>query len=230
MRVLTGNLQNAKSGSVSGPDTIKGGAGPDRSRNGNARAGKSRAGRLLEIGIALCPRRAGAMAANDALPRDARAAIQLAQNVPPAATPPRDPAAMPPARNAPSGNAPGPAATATAAEQAPPPDQGMPQWRNPARNRCRPKFRSRSTARSRSRPAAARSSVSTLPAANIYVADPKVAEVRPASSTSLFVFGVGAGHTTIAAVDQLGRLLADYDITVRPSASARARRSRRSPG
>jgi len=58
----------------------------------------------------------------------------------------------------------------------------------------------------------------TLPAANIYVADPKVAEVRPASSTSLFVFGVGSGHTTIAAVDALGRLLADYDITVRPSA------------
>jgi len=55
------------------------------------------------------------------------------------------------------------------------------------------------------------------PAANIYVADPKVAEVRPASSTSLFVFGVGPGHTTIAAVDLLGRLLADYDITVRPS-------------
>jgi len=57
----------------------------------------------------------------------------------------------------------------------------------------------------------------TLPAANIYVADPKVAEVRPASSTSLFVFGVGAGHTNIAAVDMLGRLLADYDVTVRPS-------------
>jgi pilus assembly protein CpaC len=45
-----------------------------------------------------------------------------------------------------------------------------------------------------------------------------VAEVRPASSTSLFVFGVGAGHTTIAAVDQFGRLLTDYDVTVRPSA------------
>jgi pilus assembly protein CpaC len=57
----------------------------------------------------------------------------------------------------------------------------------------------------------------TLPAANIYVADPKVAEVRPASSTSLFVFGVGPGHTTIAAVDMLGRLLADYEVTVRPS-------------
>jgi len=58
----------------------------------------------------------------------------------------------------------------------------------------------------------------TLPAANIYVADPKVAEVRPASSTSLFVFGVGPGRTTIAAVDLLGRLLAEYEITVRPSA------------
>ena len=29
-------------------------------------------------------------------------------------------------------------------------------------------------------------------------------------------FGVGAGHTTIAAVDQLGRLLADYDIRSAP--------------
>src|ERR1700733_13482184 len=56
------------------------------------------------------------------------------------------------------------------------------------------------------------------PAGNICVPDPKVAEVRPASSTSLFVFGVGPGHTTIAAVDQLGRLLADYDVMVRPSA------------
>jgi pilus assembly protein CpaC len=58
----------------------------------------------------------------------------------------------------------------------------------------------------------------TLPAANIYVADPKVAEVRPASATSLFLFGVGAGHTTVAAVDALGRLLAEYDVNVRPSA------------
>ena len=57
----------------------------------------------------------------------------------------------------------------------------------------------------------------TLPAANVYVADPKVAEVRPASATSLFVFGIGAGHTTIAVVDTYGRLLADYQITVHPS-------------
>ena len=37
--------------------------------------------------------------------------------------------------------------------------------------------------------------VVTLPGAatNIFVADPKVVEVRPASATSLFVFGVGMG-------------------------------------
>ena len=57
----------------------------------------------------------------------------------------------------------------------------------------------------------------TLPAANIYVADPKVTEVRPASATSLFVFGIGIGHTNIAAVDSLGRLLAEYQVTVLPS-------------
>ena len=34
------------------------------------------------------------------------------------------------------------------------------------------------------------------PAANVFVADPKVAEVRPASASTLFVFGVGPGRTT----------------------------------
>ncbi len=56
------------------------------------------------------------------------------------------------------------------------------------------------------------------PAANIFVADPKVAEVRPASASSLFIFGVGAGHTTVAALDNAGRPIAQYDITVQPSA------------
>jgi len=55
-------------------------------------------------------------------------------------------------------------------------------------------------------------------AANVFVADPKVAEVRPASATSLFIFGVGAGRTTIAAMDNAGHVLAQYDVTVRPSA------------
>src|SRR6185503_8560663 len=56
------------------------------------------------------------------------------------------------------------------------------------------------------------------PAANVFVADPKVAEVRPASASSLFVFGVGAGHTTVAALDNTGQPIAQYDITVQPSA------------
>jgi len=56
------------------------------------------------------------------------------------------------------------------------------------------------------------------PAANIFVADPKVAEVRPASANSLFVFGVAAGHTTVAALDAAGHSIAQYDVTVQPSA------------
>jgi pilus assembly protein CpaC len=61
--------------------------------------------------------------------------------------------------------------------------------------------------------------VVTLPgdASNVFVADPKVAEVRPASASTLFVFGVGPGHTTVAALDTLGHLVAQYEITVTPS-------------
>ena len=61
--------------------------------------------------------------------------------------------------------------------------------------------------------------VVTLPsaAANVFVADPKVVEVRPASATSLFVFGVGAGRTTVAAMDTVGNLISQYEITVHPS-------------
>jgi pilus assembly protein CpaC len=55
-------------------------------------------------------------------------------------------------------------------------------------------------------------------AANVFVADPKVAEVRPASATSLFVFGITAGRTTIAALDADGRTLVQYDLTVEPQA------------
>ena len=54
-------------------------------------------------------------------------------------------------------------------------------------------------------------------AANVFVADPKVAEVRPASPTSLFVFGVGAGRTTVAAMDADGHQIAQYEVTVQPS-------------
>ena len=56
------------------------------------------------------------------------------------------------------------------------------------------------------------------PAANVFVADPKIAEVRPASAASLFVFGVAAGHTTVAALDAAGHQVAQYDVTVQPAA------------
>ena len=55
------------------------------------------------------------------------------------------------------------------------------------------------------------------PVANIFVADPKVAEVRPASPTALFVFGLNPGRTTIAILDADGQLLAQYELTVQPS-------------
>jgi len=57
----------------------------------------------------------------------------------------------------------------------------------------------------------------TKPIANLFAADPKIAEVRPASPTSVFVFGVAAGHTTVAAFDEGGGMLAQYDVVVRPS-------------
>ena len=52
---------------------------------------------------------------------------------------------------------------------------------------------------------------------NVFAADPKVADVRPASTTSLFVFGVAPGRTTVAAVDAAGHMVADYDVVVLPS-------------
>jgi pilus assembly protein CpaC len=56
------------------------------------------------------------------------------------------------------------------------------------------------------------------PAASVFAADPRVVEVRPASPTSLFVFGVAPGRTTIAALDTQGAPVAQYELTVRPSA------------
>lgn len=55
------------------------------------------------------------------------------------------------------------------------------------------------------------------PAANVFVADSKVAEVRPASPSTLFVFGVGAGRTTVAAMDSNGALVSQFDVTVQTS-------------
>lgn len=56
-----------------------------------------------------------------------------------------------------------------------------------------------------------------MAAANVFVADPKVAQVHPAGPTTLFVFGVGAGKTTIAALAASGGLIGTYAVTVTPS-------------
>ncbi len=70
--------------------------------------------------------------------------------------------------------------------------------------------------------------------ANVFVADPKVAEVRPASSSTLFVFGAAPGRTTLAAMDTAGRVVAQYQVVVRPSvfsaAEASSTISRAMPG
>src|SRR5579859_3912239 len=55
------------------------------------------------------------------------------------------------------------------------------------------------------------------PAASVFAAEPKVAEVRPASATSLFIFGVSPGRTTVAALDANGKAIVQYDVIVRPS-------------
>jgi pilus assembly protein CpaC len=55
------------------------------------------------------------------------------------------------------------------------------------------------------------------PVANVFVADPKVAEVRPASPSSLFLFGTAPGHTTVAALDASGHAVRQYEVTVKPS-------------
>ncbi|MDE2576134.1 MAG: type II and III secretion system protein family protein [Rhodospirillales bacterium] len=55
-------------------------------------------------------------------------------------------------------------------------------------------------------------------AASVLAADPKVAEVRPASPTTLFIFGIAPGRTTVAAISERGVPIAQYDVTVQPSA------------
>jgi len=57
-------------------------------------------------------------------------------------------------------------------------------------------------------------------AASVFAADPRVAEVRPATPSTLFILGVGAGRTTIAAIDVEGIPIAQYDVMVQPSSFA----------
>ena len=58
------------------------------------------------------------------------------------------------------------------------------------------------------------------PANTVYAADPKVAEVKPASAESLFVFGVAPGHTSVAATNTSGQAVGQFDIDVVPSGYA----------
>ena len=54
--------------------------------------------------------------------------------------------------------------------------------------------------------------------ANIFAADPSVVEVRPASPNTMFVFGKDTGETTIVATDVDGNTIAQYSVSVSPSA------------
>ncbi|MBR0653945.1 type II and III secretion system protein family protein [Plastoroseomonas arctica] len=55
-------------------------------------------------------------------------------------------------------------------------------------------------------------------ATSVFAADPAVAEVRAASPTTLFILGTGPGRTTVAALDSAGVPIAQFEVTVRPSA------------
>ena len=57
-------------------------------------------------------------------------------------------------------------------------------------------------------------------AANVFVANPKIAEVRPASANALFIFGISPGRTTVAALDAAGATVANYEVVVSPSGFA----------
>ncbi len=55
------------------------------------------------------------------------------------------------------------------------------------------------------------------PVASIFAADPNIVEVRPASPTSLFLFGKANGETNIIATDSSGNTVAQFMVTVGPS-------------
>ena len=55
---------------------------------------------------------------------------------------------------------------------------------------------------------------------SLFAADPKIVEVRPASANSIFIFGVSMGRSTVAALDEDGNPLSQFDVEVRPSSFA----------
>ncbi len=52
---------------------------------------------------------------------------------------------------------------------------------------------------------------------DVFVADSKVVDVRPAGPGHFFVFGVTAGHTTIAVTTGTGATVASFNVTITPS-------------
>lgn len=72
------------------------------------------------------------------------------------------------------------------------------------------------------------------PAAKIFVVDPKVAQIRPASATSMFLYGMTIGRTSVMATDAEGHTIAQFTIDVLPSsygaAQAEVRIARQMPG
>ncbi|MBE7210180.1 MAG: type II and III secretion system protein family protein [Gluconacetobacter diazotrophicus] len=72
------------------------------------------------------------------------------------------------------------------------------------------------------------------PAANVFIANPKVVDVRPAGNSTFFLFGLAPGRSTVTALDGSGGRIAAYDVSVLPSSynkgEARAALDRALPG
>ena len=57
-------------------------------------------------------------------------------------------------------------------------------------------------------------------AVSVIAAEPRIARVEPTSQTTLFVMGVSGGRTTVVATAENGSAIAEYDVTVIPTATA----------
>ncbi len=57
-------------------------------------------------------------------------------------------------------------------------------------------------------------------AVSVIAAEPRIARVEPTSQSTLFVMGVSGGRTTIVATAENGAAIAEYDVTVIPTATA----------
>jgi pilus assembly protein CpaC len=54
----------------------------------------------------------------------------------------------------------------------------------------------------------------TQPAANIFVSDPSIADLQPASNEVIFVFGKAPGHASLFALNDQGEAIAEYKVVV----------------